>query len=347
MSLKDIRTLTKEELSLLLQELGAPSFRSKQVWEWLWQKHADSFQAMHNLPLALRGELQERLSLVRPTIEHVQKSDDGTIKCGFRFADGELVEGVLIPHKDRLTACISSQVGCSLACSFCATAALPRKRNLLAHEILDQVIGLNKFSLADYNRPLSNIVYMGMGEPLLNYNEVLRSASLITTPDGLGMSPRRLTLSTAGVAKMITRLGDDGVKFNLALSLHSAINEKRSQVMGINNSSDVEALEEAVIYFTECTGNMVTLEYVLLAGFNDGQEDADALARFASATRSKVNLIEYNPVDTSPFLSSSGNRIYLFKEWLEGQGVIANIRRSRGKDIDAACGQLAGKNKVV
>lgn len=324
---------------------GEQSFRAKQVWEWIWQKSARSFESMTNLSKPLRDKLKEHFVMNAVEIDTCQISKDRTIKDAFRLYDGNIVEGVLIPTDSRMTACVSSQVGCSLTCKFCATGKLERIRNLEADEIYDQVAIIREQAENEYSIPLSNIVYMGMGEPLLNYANVLKSIERITAPDGLGMSPQRITVSTAGIAKMIKKLGDDKVKFNLALSLHAANDVKRNQIMPINESNSLEALIDALNYFYEKTGTRVTFEYIVFRNFNDSLTDAKELEVICRKVKAKVNLIEYNPIDGGEFLNAADDKIEAFKNYLEDKGIIVNIRRSRGKDIDAACGQLANKNE--
>lgn len=291
--------------------------------------------------------LETHFDLHKIKLADQQISNDRTIKCAFEVEPGKVVEGVLIPTTSRMTACISSQVGCSLACKFCATGRLKLMRNLTPGEIVDQVVYLRNESESRYGIPLSNIVYMGMGEPLLNYKNVIASVEAITSPDGLGMSPQRITVSTAGIAKMIKKLGDDKVKFNLALSLHAANDEKRSRIMEINDSNNLEALSDALRYFHEKTGSRVTLEYIIFRDFNDAIKDAHELAEFAKAVPVKINIIEYNPIDKGEFQQADPKRVDAFAQFLESRNLIVNVRRSRGKDIDAACGQLANKNKVA
>jgi 23S rRNA (adenine2503-C2)-methyltransferase len=339
----DIRSLSKDELLAACEAMGEKKFRATQLWEWLWQKSARSFEEMTNLSLDFRAKLNDSYAILGMTIANSQKSTDGTIKYAFRLNDGFLVEGVLIPTSDRVTACISSQVGCSLSCTFCATGFMKRERNLRADEMYDQVAILRAEAEKEYGINLSNIVLMGMGEPLLNYTNVMSGIERITSPDGLGMSPQRITLSTAGVAKMIMKLGDDGARFNLALSLHSANNEKRSKIMPINDSNSLEDLIEALNYFYDKTGTRVTLEYCVINDINDDPFEAEELVSFARQIKCKINLIEYNPIDLAEFKSSSAEKIQRFADYLEKNKVIVNIRRSRGKDIDAACGQLANK----
>lgn len=343
---QNIRHLSLEEIQGQFIELGEPRFRAGQIWQWLWQKGAPGFHDMTNLPKAFREKLESHYDVYKMTISDRQLSNDKTIKCGFKLYDGEYVEGVLIPQEDRMTACISSQVGCSLTCSFCATARLPRKRNLYFDEIYDQVDLINRMAVDSYGTRLSNIVFMGMGEPLLNYAQVMKAIERITAEDGLGMSPKRITVSTAGIAKMIRKLGDDDVKFNLALSLHAANDEKRNKIMPINETNSLEALMDALVYFYDRTGTRITYEYVMLKDENDTPQDARELASFAKRIPSKINLIEYNPIENGIYEKSSGNAMHRFKDMLEENGCIVNIRRSRGQDIDAACGQLANKHLI-
>jgi 23S rRNA (adenine2503-C2)-methyltransferase len=242
-----------------------------------------------------------------------------------------------------MTACVSSQVGCSLSCLFCATGKLERIRNLDAAEIYDEVVILRNQAETMYSKPLTNIVFMGMGEPLLNYNNVLAAIDKITGEEGLHMAADRITVSTAGIAKMIRKLGDDKVRFNLALSLHAANDEKRNRIMPINESNNLAVLGESLAYFYEKTGTPVTFEYIVFKDLNDTLADAEELYQFTKYLPSKVNLIEYNSIDGGLFQNTSGNKLHRFREYLEERGITATIRRSRGKDIDAACGQLANK----
>lgn len=347
MSKKDIRALSLQQLTTLFAEIGEPAFRAKQVYDWLWAKGLTEFSHMSNLSKKLRDYLEEHFAINAVQIHELQISADKTIKCAMRLHDNYVVESVLIPHQLRMTACISSQVGCSLTCKFCATGKLKRMRNLNADEIFDQVVLVKNTAFEKYNAPLTNIVYMGMGEPLLNYAEVLKSVEKITSPTGLGMSPKRITVSTAGVAKMITKLGDDGVKFNLALSLHAANDQKRDKLMPINETNTLDNLAEALLYFTQKTGTRPTFEYIAFKDFNDSLEDAKELVDYCKRVKSKVNIIEYNSIDGGEFQQTTGNRLSAFTSYLESNGIICNVRHSRGKDIDAACGQLANKNKLI
>ena len=342
----NIRSLSLEEIKTFLEKKGDKSFRAKQVYEWLWKKSARSFEEMTNLPKSTREMLNENFSIHAVTIAESQTSKDRTIKNAFRLYDGNIVEGVLIPTESRMTACISSQVGCSLTCSFCATGRLERLRNLDADEIYDQVAIIRKQSEEKYGIPLSNIVYMGMGEPLLNYNEVLQSVHHITSPEGLGMSPQRITVSTAGIAKMIHKLGEDEVKFNLALSLHAASDEKRNRIMPINEQNSLGSLADALNHFYQKTGSRVTFEYIIFRDFNDSLQDAEDLVAFCKKVTSKVNIIEYNPIEGGEFRQTTPERLKEYVQLLEKNHIIVNARRSRGKDIDAACGQLANKKPL-
>jgi 23S rRNA m(2)A-2503 methyltransferase (EC 2.1.1.-) len=341
---KNIRQLSLSELEQYFESLGEKKFRARQVHEWLWQKGAGSFEAMSNLSKELRQRLGEQFTLPALTIDATQHSADGTIKSRFRTHDGHLVEGVLIPTDERKTACVSSQIGCSLSCRFCATGYMERKRNLEFDEIYDEVVLINRQSEQTYQKKLTNIVFMGMGEPLLNYKNVLKAIQRITSPDGLGMSPRRITVSTAGVAKMIKQLGDDKVKFKLALSLHAANDKKRNEIMPINETNNLKALIEALNYFYKQTKNEITFEYILFKNFNDSLQDADELIKiYRQVPADLVNIIEYNPIDAAQFAKPDERTIEQFMNYLEKNRINARLRRSRGKDIDAACGQLANK----
>jgi len=334
-------------MKTLFVEKGEKAFRAKQLYEWLWKKSARSFEEMTNLSIELRDKLQEEFEIPAVQVAEEQISEDQTIKNAFKLADGKITEGVLIPTPKRVTACISSQVGCSLSCKFCATGKLKLMRNINFDEIYDQVAIIKEQAEKHYNRPLSNIVYMGMGEPLLNYSQVLKSIERITAEDGLGMSPKRITVSTAGIAKLIKRLGDDQVKFNLAVSLHAANDEKRSKIMPINDQNNLEILAEALKYFYERTETRVTFEYIIFKDFNDEIQDAQELAEFCKHIPCKINIIEYNPIDDAEFQQASTKKVDAFAAFLESRNLIVNIRRSRGKDIDAACGQLANKNGAI
>lgn len=350
---KDIRKLSQEAIKTSLEEMGEKPFRAKQIHEWLWKKGVTSFEEMTNLSKTTRQYLEEHFVINPVQVADEQVSEDKTIKSRFQLHDGHSIEGVLIPvdhesqmdekGKSRMTACVSSQVGCSLSCKFCATGYMPRLRNLDAAEIFDQVVAINRQAEERYGRPLTNIVFMGMGEPLLNYKNMLQSIEYITSPEGLNMSPQRITVSTAGIAKMINKLADDKVKFRLALSLHAANDEKRNQIMPINESNTLEALDESLRYFYRQTRNRLTFEYIVFKDFNDTLDDAEDLYQFAKKHPCRINIIEYNPIEEADFTNADEDKLERFAQYLEERDITVNLRRSRGKDIDAACGQLANK----
>ena len=339
----DIRNISVEELQKFCKDNNLPKFRAKQVGEWLWKKGATSFAEMTSLSKEMRDLFTVHFVINSVKIHKAERSIDGTIKYSMKLHDNQLVEGVLIPSKKRITACISSQVGCSLDCAFCATGTLKLERNLTAAEIYGQVFILNGESISSFGKSLSNIVYMGMGEPLLNYNNMLESIELITTKKGMGMSPKRITVSTAGIAKMVKKLGDDMVKFNLAISIHSANDEKRSSLMILNDSVPLQELRDAIRYFYDKTDSRITYEYILFKEVNDSVEDAKELAKFCKVSPCKINLIQYNKVDGMDYAKSSNKNTETFISYLEEKHLIVNLRKSKGKDINAACGQLVNK----
>jgi len=341
---RDIRKLKQEEIQAFLLEKGEKPFRINQITEWLWKKSVVDFDHMSNISQQTRRILKENFEILPAQLDKEQISSDHTIKSTFKLHDGNLIEGVLIPAKSRMTACVSSQVGCSLSCKFCATGYMERVRNLDASEIYDQVVSLRQQAAQYHDSPLTNIVYMGMGEPLLNYQNVLQSVELITSPQGLNMSPKRITVSTAGIAKMIKKLGDDQVKFNLAVSLHAAEDKKRNLIMPINETNSLGSLSEALLYYYQKTKNQITFEYITFKDFNDTPADAKKLHEFCRRLPCKVNIIEYNPISEASFQKSREDSLIKFRQYLEDKGINIKIRRSRGKDIDAACGQLANKN---
>ena len=344
MEFRNIRTLTLGDIESYFEEIGEKKFRAKQVFEWLWLKPVQSFEGMTNISKELRQKLGTAFSLPGLKIDTVQHSDDGTIKSRFKTHDGHLIEGVLIPTASRFTACVSSQIGCSLSCKFCATGYMDRKRNLDFDEIYDQVAIINQQSEKANGKKLSNIVFMGMGEPLLNYKNVLRSIDKITSTDGMAMSPKRITVSTAGVSKGIRQLGDDKVKFKLALSLHAATDIKRHEIMPINDSNNIKSLVDALNYFYKQTKNEITFEYILFKDFNDSFKDADDLIKlYRQVPADLINIIEYNPISFAKYEKPEEEKTDAFIAYLGKHKVNARLRRSRGKDIDAACGQLANK----
>ena len=341
---KNIRDFDLIGLKEYFETIGDKRFRAMQAYEWLWKKNARSFDDMSNLSLELRAKMKEEFTLPAIQIDTTQHSNDGTLKSRFKTWDGHLLEGVLIPTEKRYTACVSSQVGCSLTCAFCATGKMDRKRNLHFDEIYDQVALLNEQCQNTYQKNLSNIVYMGMGEPLLNYKNVLKSIDKITSAESMHMSPNRITVSTAGVSKMIRQLGDDGVRFNLAVSLHAPTDGQRTEIMPINESNNLKILIEALQYFHLKTKNEITLEYILFNNINDSLVDADNLIKiYKQVPTHLINVIEYNPIAGVSFMKPDEERTNAFTNHLIKNKINVRVRRSRGKDIDAACGQLANK----
>ena len=341
---KDIRSFNEDQLKEILISNSFKPFRSKQILHWIWNKSVHHFDEMSNIPINLIKFLKENFVINFIKVHRMQKSSDGTIKNAIKLYDGYIVECVLIPTKDRITACVSSQVGCSLNCKFCATAKLKRMRNLNPDEIYDQVVLIRKQSEEYFKRPLTNIVFMGMGEPLMNYNNVLKSIEKITSKSGLGMSQKRIVVSTSGVPKMIKKIADQGVKFKLAVSLHSAINEKRTSIMPFNDKMNLIELQESLIYWYKKTKKIITYEYVVWKGINDNDDDISALVEFCKKIPSKVNLIQYNNIDDPNFVQAPENILNKYIKTLELNNIKATIRKSRGEDIDAACGQLANKS---
>jgi 23S rRNA (adenine2503-C2)-methyltransferase len=346
-SKKDIRSLSLEDLRQFFSENNDQAFRGNQVYQWLWQKGIHDFDGMTNLSKSTRLLLESHFVINHIEIDQQQKSKDGTIKNAIKLHDNLVVESVLIPTPTRTTACVSSQVGCSLDCKFCATAQIKRMRNLNPDEIYDQVVVMDQQSQLYFNRPLSNIVFMGMGEPLMNYNNMIKAVDKITDPKGLGMSPSRITVSTSGIPKMIMKMADDQVRFGLAVSLHSARQELRQNIMPFAEKFPLEELSSALLYWYEKTSSPVTFEYVVWDGINDQEEDINALVDFCKSIPCKVNLIEYNPIGDDNFLQAKKERIQAYQTALEANRITVTVRRSRGKDIDAACGQLANKSENI
>lgn len=339
----DFRSLRREEVRAHFAAWAEPAYRADQVYDWLWSKGAQSFEEMSNLPKALRIKLTEEFEFRPQRIESVQRSTDGTMKNAVRLHDGLVVESVLIPTEKRITACVSSQVGCAMGCAFCATARLKRMRNLEPDEIYDQVRAIDEQGRSEFGRPLTNIVFMGMGEPLMNYKNTIEAIDRITSSKGLGMSPKRITLSTVGLPKMIRKLADDGVKFNLAVSLHSARDEVRAKIMPVNDVAPIDELRSSLEYWYAATKRKVTFEYVVWRDVNDQPEDIRALVELAKRVPCKVNLIEYNSIGDERFRQASPEVLQDYVDALARISVLAKVRHSRGKDIDAACGQLANK----
>ena len=339
----DIRSLTENQIIEFFLDKGFDSYRGKQVYEWIWKKSIYSFDDMTNLSKDIRIMLDIHFVINHIEVDKIQKSSDGTIKNAVKLFDDYTVESVLIPTDDRTTACVSSQVGCSLDCKFCATSKLKRMRNLNPDEIYDQVVTINNQSLKYFKRPLSNIVFMGMGEPLMNYNNLIESIEKISSDKGLNMSQKRIVVSTSGIPKMIKKLADENLKVNLALSLHSALEETRNQIMPFSTKFSLEDIKESLLYWYSKTKRRITFEYIVWKGINDTVEDINALVSYCKSIPSKVNLIEYNTIGDKNFISATDNIINLYKDLLEKNKITVTVRRSRGKDIDAACGQLANK----
>jgi len=339
----DIRSLTENQIIEFFLDKGFDSYRGKQVYEWIWKKSIYSFDDMTNLSKDLRIMLDTHFVINHIEVNKIQKSSDGTIKNAVKLFDDYTVESVLIPTDDRTTACVSSQVGCSLDCKFCATSKLKRMRNLNPDEIYDQVVTINNQSLKYFKRPLSNIVFMGMGEPLMNYNNLIESIEKISSDKGLNMSQKRIVVSTSGIPKMIKKLADENLKVNLALSLHSALEETRNQIMPFSTKFSLEDIKESLLYWYSKTKRRITFEYIVWKGINDSIDDINALVSYCKSIPSKVNLIEYNTIGDKNFKSATDNIINLYKDLLEKNKITVTVRRSRGKDIDAACGQLANK----
>ena len=343
---QDIRALSLKELRAFFIAKGNQAFRGNQVYQWLWQKGIHDFERMTNLSIDVRQLLEDNFFINHIAIDTQQKSTDGTIKNAVRLHDELVVESVLIPTTTRTTACVSSQVGCSLDCTFCATSRLKRMRNLNPDEIYDQVMVMDQQSRLYFNRPLSNIVFMGMGEPLMNYNNVVAAIEKITAPSGMGMSAKRITLSTSGIPKMIKKLAEEYPKFKLAVSLHSARQEVRQNIMPFADRFPLEDLLDSLQFWHKTTNSRITYEYVVWEGINDTQEDIQALVDYCQKVPSKVNLIQYNSIGEDRFQQAPKEVVELYQKVLEANGIVATTRRSRGSDIDAACGQLANKRQA-
>lgn len=341
----DIKKLGLNEIECFLAEHNEKKFRAKQIYEWLWVKNCTDFDEMSNLSKKMRQLLADTFIFQSLQIYSKQTSSDGTVKVAFETFDNEIIEGVLIPSRDRATACISSQIGCSLNCNFCATGKLGFKRNLTRAEIVEQFFALNQLSEENFDTGLTNIVVMGMGEPLLNYDETLNALNILSDPKGLNISPRRITLSTVGIVKMIYQLADDNVRFNLAVSLHSADQSVRTKLIPSAHTNSLNDLAKAIRYFNQKTNTRVTIEYLLLNKVNDSLTDAQKLALFCRNFPCKVNLIEYNATGED-FQKSPQQNVNEFMQFLESKNMIVNLRYSKGEDIDAACGQLAKKSNI-
>ena len=345
MEKKDIREISKAELEGLLAGYGEKKFRASQIYDWVWKKGAETFDEMNNIPKSLRDKFSNEFCFWNVKCIYTVSSADKTHKFLFETNDGFRFEGVLIPSADRVTACISTQIGCQMGCAFCATGQLGFKRNLKLGEIFHQVFSLNRLSSEIFGTALSNIVIMGMGEPLMNYENTLGAIEKICSDDSMGMSPQRITMSTCGIAPQIRRLADEGVRFNLSISLHSAIDAKRNEIMPINRKYNIKELSESIRYFHEKTGARITYEYLMLGGVNDSLEDAHALTMFTKVAPCKINIIEYNPHPGDSFRKTNKETLENFIKHIESRNIVVTIRKSKGSDIAAACGQLANMKK--
>ena len=343
MSFKDIRLIRPENLEQLLKKNKFPKYRSKQIQNWARKINVQSFDQMSNLPNDLIHFLIENFKLNKSKVNTIKKSSDGTIKFAIQLYDNLIVEAVLIPSNKRITACVSSQVGCSLDCNFCATSKIKKMRNLESYEIFDQIMLLNKESINHFSSPITNIVFMGMGEPLLNYKNVIESIDQITSDFGIGISYKKITLSTSGISKMIRKMADDNVKFNLAISLHTALEKTRNKVMPFSKSFPIKELVDSLEYWYKKIKRKITFEYLIWKEINDDFEHINALVSICKRIPSKVNIIEYNDTDDSVFQNADDKWINNYVTTLKENRIPVSVRRSRGKDIDAACGQLANK----
>lgn len=342
----DIRSLSPAEIEKFVIENDEKKFRAAQIVDWIWKKGCESFDEMNNLSKPLREKLAEKFIFANVNnVYSVVSASDGTRKFLFETIDSLKFEGVLIPSADRVTACISTQVGCQMGCAFCATGKLGFKRNLTSGEIFNEIFRLNALSVEFFGTPLSNIVVMGMGEPLMNYDNTLKAINKITADYSLGMSPQRITMSTCGIAPQIKQLADDGVKFNLSISLHSAIDKVRNDIMPINRRYNLEVLADAIKYFCEKTGKRITYEYLMLAGINDSMDAAKSLTEFTKISPCKINIIEYNPHEGDSFGRTNSKQLEKFIDFIESKNIVVTIRKSKGMDISAACGQLANMKK--
>jgi len=338
MSALELLDQLPDELEDLAESLGAPRYRGRQVAAWLYRKGVTDPRAMSDLPRAFREALAERARVTLPARERTAAARDGSQKLVLRYEDGARVHAVLMPDADRLTLCLSTQVGCGFGCAFCFTARMGHRRNLTAGEIVGQVL-VAVGSLADGQR-LTHVVYMGMGEPLANYAATVRSLRLLTDPRAFGLSPRRVTVSTVGLAGAIERLAREDLKVNLAVSLHAATDEVRGRLMPVNQGFPIAALLAACRRFPLPARRRLTIEYVLLDRVNDGLEDARRLARLLTGLRVKVNLIPFNDWTGAGFARPPLPRIVAFQAALLERGVTATVRWSKGEDVGAACGQL-------
>jgi 23S rRNA (adenine2503-C2)-methyltransferase len=337
----NIKDLSFNEFEAYLLERKQPAYRARQVWQWLYQKRAASFADMTNLSAVFREQLAADFGISRLAVERRADSADGTVKFLFRLADDRSIESVLIPEAKRLTLCISTQVGCGFGCAFCATALLGLKRNLHASEIVDQILEASRTLTED--RRITNVVLMGMGEPLANYRQTIKALSVMTNNSwGIGISPRRITLSTVGLVPQIRKLMDE-TNVSLAISLHAATDELRSQLMPVNRKYSLRQLMDCCRALPIPRRKRITFEYVLLRGVNDSAADAHSLVELLRGVRCKINLIPFNPHHGSRYQRPETENVVGFQQFLSSRGLQVNVRRPRGDDIAAACGQLQGE----
>lgn len=348
----DLKTMDRAALEAFVADHGEPRYRGEQLFHWIYGKGVSDFERMSDLPKRMRRGLQRQATVEDVEIVDQQEAADHTIKALFRLPSGREAETVLIPDIDergearRLTVCVSSQVGCAMGCEFCATGLMGFQENLTPGAIFDQVWHMNEVAEERFGRPVTNVVFMGMGEPLLNYDAVLESVDILTDEDSLNLSAQKITVSTVGLARRIKDLADDQLRTNLAVSLHAPDNETRSSIMPVNEAekTSLSALKEAITYYSKKTGRPLTYEYCLFKGINDSEDDARRLAEVSRWAPSKVNLLMYNPVQGLHFERTSEEQLDRFIQVLVEEGVTVTVRRSRGQDIDAACGQLANEN---
>ncbi|MFT7583405.1 MAG: 23S rRNA (adenine2503-C2)-methyltransferase [Myxococcota bacterium] len=341
----DLKSMTREKLTEWLMGQGESRFRGDQVFAWLHRRNVRALGDMTDLSKSLRQRLTSDARIGGLSLEDVRVAKDGTRKLLLRTAHGDLIESVIIPMDDTLTQCVSSQVGCKIGCDFCLTARMPLRRNLAASEIVDQVLWANHV-LKDEDRRINNLVYMGMGEPLDNYNNVVASLKILMDEHGTNLSSRRITVSTSGIVPKLKRLGED-VTVNLAISLNASTNAQRSQVIPINKVWNIETLIQALHDFPLPARRRITIEYVMLAGFNDTEDDARRLVRLLRGLRCKVNLIPFNPWPGANYERPSEDVVDAFGKVVREAGMTVTVRYSKGEDIGAACGQLDGKQEAA
>lgn len=343
--MKLIYDLSFEDLENYLIENGLKAFRAKQIFKWLYEKRIDSFEQMSDISNSLKEQLNRDFIINEFEVVKKQESKDGTIKFLFKLNDGALIETVLMVFDYGYSACISSEVGCNMGCKFCASGLLKKQRDLTAGEIVLQVLSLQKY-LDTKDKRLDNIVVMGTGEPFDNYDNVLKALSIINSPYGLQIGARHISISTCGIVPMIRKFANEKVQYNLAVSLHAANDLLRSELMPINKAYNLESLMDALSYYSEFNNRRITFEYLLIAGLNNHEKDADDLARYLKGKNAYINLIPYNEVKENPYRSTSDEETLAFYDMLKKRGIAVTLRQKRGTDIDAACGQLRAKEMI-